>query len=191
MIDLCDEIAYNTADLDDAYSAGLAHPEDAARSVAKFAELWDAAEMQFPGAPEAVKVKEVVRGLINWLVTGLILGTVAAAEQLSGLDDIRRHPLRVAQFSTETAVGTQELKRFLREQVYCSEALLRSRIGSTERIAALFQFLLDHPERLHAAHHTTYAEDSTAEPIHRRVCDYIAGMTDGFFLKTCQQMGIP
>jgi dGTPase len=191
LIDLCDEIAYNTADLDDAYSAGLAHPEDAARAVAKFGELWDAAEMQFPGAPEPVKVKEVVRGLIDWLVTGLILGTVAAAEQLAGLDGIRRHPLRIARFSPETAVGTQELKRFLREKVYCSEALLRSRIGSTERIAGLFQFFLDHPERLPATHHANYAGDSTAEPIHRQVCDYIAGMTDGFFLKTCQQMDIP
>lgn len=65
LIDLCDEIAYNTSDLDDGYSAGLVRPEDAAASVNKFAEFWEAAEMQFPGASEAVKVKEVVRGLVN------------------------------------------------------------------------------------------------------------------------------
>ena len=99
MIDLCDEIAYNTADLDDAYSAGLVPPEEAGRAVAKFGELWDAAEMQFPGAEEQVRVKEVVRGLINWLVTGLIAGTVAAAEGVGGLIEIRRHPVRIAQFS--------------------------------------------------------------------------------------------
>jgi dGTPase len=193
LIDLCDEIAYNTADLDDGYSAGLVLPAEAARAVSKFGELWDAAEMQFPGAPEAVKLKEVVRGLINWLVTGLILGTVAAAEGLAGLpqgltglDAVRRHARRVAQFSAETAAGTEELKRFLRERVYYSDAVLRSRSETAGRIAALFQFFLDHPERLHAAHR----EDSFAEPLHRRVCDYIAGMTDGFFLKTCQQMGV-
>ena len=73
--------------------------------MAKFGELWEAAEMQFPGAPEAVKVKEVVRGLINWLVTGLIVGTVSAAEGLAQPEDVRRHPLRVAQFSAETAAG--------------------------------------------------------------------------------------
>src|SRR5580692_11068858 len=77
LIDLCDEIAYNTADLDDGYSAGLVHPEDAGVAVGRFGDLWEAAEMQFPGAPEQVRVKEVVRGLINWLVSGFIEGTVA------------------------------------------------------------------------------------------------------------------
>ena len=26
------------------------------------------------------------------------------------------------------------------------------------------------------------------EPLHRRVCDYIAGMTDGFLVRTCDQL---
>src|SRR5271169_4363707 len=41
LIDLCDEIAYNTADLDDGYSAGLVHPGDACVGVARFRELWE------------------------------------------------------------------------------------------------------------------------------------------------------
>ncbi len=186
LIDLCDEIAYNTADLDDGYSAGLLSPQQAARDVAKFGELWDAAEMQFPGAPEPVRVNEVVRGLVNWLVSGLIAGTMAAGDGVADLDGVRRHPARIAQFSAEAAVGTQELKQVLRQQVYYSEGLLQSRNESAGRIPALFQFFLDHPERLHAARY----EDSPIEPLHRRVCDYIAGMTDGFFLKTCKQVGV-
>ena len=186
LIDLCDEIAYNTADLDDGYSAGLVLPEDAASSVNKIGEFWEAAEMQFPGATEAVKVKEVVRGLINWLVTGLIRGTVAAAEGLAGVQDVRGHACRIAKFSPETTAGSQELKGFLRERVYSSEALRVSRSESVQRIAGLFEFFLQHPERLPAA----YREDSSAQPLVRQVCDYIAGMTDGFFLRTCRQIGI-
>ncbi len=191
LIDLCDEIAYNTADLDDGYSAGLVHPGDACVGVARFRELWEAAEMQFPGAPEQVRVKEVVRGLINWLVTGFMEGTVAAAHELSGaglngLDPVRRHPSRTARFSEATAAGTQELKNFLRDKVYCSEALVRARTESAGRIPALFEFFMEHPDRMPAAHR----DEPSSDPLHRRVCDYIAGMTDGFFLKTCQQMGI-
>ena len=70
--------------------------------------------------------------------------------------------------------------------MYCSEALVRARTESAGRIPALFEFFLEHPERMPAAHR----EESAADPLHRRVCDYIAGMTDGFFLKTCQQLGI-
>lgn len=186
LIDLCDEIAYNSADLDDGYSAGFVLPSDAAGGSAKFAELWETAETQFPGASEAVRVKEVVRGLINWLVTGLIEGTVGAAQGVRGLDEIRAHPTRIARFSPETAVGSLELKQFLRRQVYCSEALLRLRGKSAGSVAELFQFFLDNPDRLNEL----YPDESGSWPLHRRVCDYIAGMTDGFFLRTCQQLGL-
>ncbi|MEP6961256.1 MAG: dGTP triphosphohydrolase, partial [Acidobacteriota bacterium] len=75
LIDLCDEIAYNTADLDDAYSAGMVDVEAAKREVAKFAELWEDAEYQFPGASDRVRMYEIVRALINVMMGGLMQGT--------------------------------------------------------------------------------------------------------------------
>ena len=50
-------------------------------------------------------MKEVVRGLINWLVSGLIEGTIAAAAGLTGLDTVRENPARIARFSEATAEG--------------------------------------------------------------------------------------
>ena len=50
LIDLADEIAYNTADLDDAVSAGLLRPADVAAETPYYRELYEAAETQFPGA---------------------------------------------------------------------------------------------------------------------------------------------
>ncbi|MBV8843444.1 MAG: dNTP triphosphohydrolase [Bryobacterales bacterium] len=180
LIDLCDEIAYNTADLDDGYSAGLIAVDEACAGVPKFRELWESTDNQFPGASERVRVHEVVRGLMDWLVTGLIEGTIAAAEPLRGLEEIRRLPARVARFSPETAAGTLALKRFLRLKVYCSEAVVQARSESAGHIAWLFDFFLRNPGRMPA----NYREESSGEPLHRQVCDYIAGMTDGFFAKT-------
>ena len=184
LIDLCDEVAYNTADLDDGYNAGLISVEDACNSVAKFRDLWEAAEVQFPGAPERVRLYEVVRGLINWLVSGLIDGTVNAAAEMEGLEDVRRYSSRVARFSPETSAGTAELKAFLRSKVYCSEPVVRARTESTGRISWLFEHFLQNPDLLPQS----YREESSGEPAHRQVCDYIAGMTDGFFLKTLDQL---
>ena len=186
LIDLCDEAAYNTADLDDGYNAGLVPVEDACRSVEEFRRLWEASEMQFPGASERVRMHETVRGLINWLVSGLIEGTAAAAEGLGNFEQVRSHPIRVARFSPEAAAGSQQLKQFLREKVYYAGDLVQSRTESAGRIASLFEFFLAHPERMPA----DYREDSAGQPLFRQVCDYIAGMTDGFFLKTCHQMGV-
>ena len=75
------------------------------QAVAKFRDLWEAAEMHFPGAPESVRMQEVVRSLINWLVTGLIEGTLAATAGLADSSDIRRYPGRVARFSGKPARG--------------------------------------------------------------------------------------
>jgi dGTPase len=180
LIDLCDEIAYNTADLDDGYNAGLIAIEEACASVPEIRELWEAADMQFPGASERVRVHEIVRGLIDWFVTGLMQGTISAAATLRGVDDVRHHGDRIAQFSPETRDGTRQLKRFLREKVYCSGEVVNARNQSAGRIAWLFDFLLKNPERMPA----TYREESAGEPLYRQVCDYIAGMTDGFFART-------
>ena len=51
-------------------------------------------------------------------------------------------------------------------------------------IAELFGFLIAGPE--HMPEH--YLEQSAGLPAHRVVCDYIAGMTDGFFHRTYEQL---
>ena len=54
-----------------------------------------------------------------------------------------------------------------------------------ERLARLFGYLMAHPERLPDFRDPPQPEDSPdqpeAKPLHRAVCDYIAGMTDGYF----------
>jgi dGTPase len=186
LIDACDEIAYDTADLDDGYYAGLVSMEAACRASDMFRELDEAASMQFPGAAERVRMHEVVRGLIDWLVSGLLEGTMTAAQGLADVDAVRAHPQRVVRFSPAAAEGAAQLKRFLRATVYESEQLVQERQRSVDRIACLFDILLRRPDLMPVA----YREDSAGEPLHRQVCDYIAGMTDGFFARTCDQLGI-
>ncbi len=194
LIDPCDEIAYNTADLDDGYLAGLVPVKEACRSVDKFRELHEAVTMQFPGAPERVQMHEIVRGLINWLVSGLMEGTIAAARELENLhsnpgvesyvDRVRAHPQRIARFSEETAAGSAQIKALLSATVYQSQQLADARRESVGRIGALFGLFLASPELLPA----NYLEESAGQPAHRVVCDYIAGMTDRFLLRTFSQL---
>jgi len=186
LIDACDEIAYDTADLDDGYYAGLVTIEGACRASDMFRELDDAANMQFPGAAERVRMHEVVRGLIDWLVSGLVEGTVVAAQSLADVDAVRARAGRVVRFTPATAEGAAQLKRFLRAEVYESEQLVQDRRRSVERIAQLFEVLLAQPDLMPSA----YLEESAGEPLYRQVCDYIAGMTDGFFARTCDQLEI-
>ena len=186
LIDLADEIAYNTADLDDGFAAGLFTGDDIAAAVPRYAELSETIDTQYPGATARERFFEALRLLLDGLVTGLIQGTITAAAEsaAANVEDVRRYPSRLARFTAEAAAASRDLKAFLHARVYDSPALQDDRAHSSGMIAHMFQFYLQHPEELPA----DYAEQCVGEPIHRAVCDYIAGMTDGFFLRTYQRL---
>jgi dGTPase len=177
LIDLADEIAYNTADVDDAYSAGMIDVDELRGSCAEFERLWDVALQQFPGATERVRVLEVVRGLVNLLVSGLLEATVQAARELRDAEEVRRAPGRVVVFSESARQTNAQLKKYLRANVYESERIASARGQSVERIGGMFDYFLSHPDRMPE----NYLEDAASEPLYRVVCDYIAGMTDRYF----------
>jgi dGTPase len=189
LIDPADEVAYNTADLDDAWSAGLIAAPDVAEAVPQYREIHEAVETQFPGASERERFHEALRQLIDLLVSGLIAGTVNAAEAsgAAGFEDVRAHPERLARFTPDAGETSRALKRFLYTRVYASDALGSDRRLSMARIAELFRFFLASPERLPQP----YAQQALDAPPHRVVCDYIAGMTDAFFHRTYELMLCP
>jgi dGTPase len=186
LIDLADEIAYNTADLDDAFSAALFGIDEIRAAVPEFDRRYAEAGGYFPGASCREWFQEVVRGLVDFLVSGLVQGTLAAAEAAGVADvtGVRECPRRLAVFTAATQATDHELKQFLRQAVYFSEPMVEERRRSAGMIAELFDYYLTHPEKLPEY----YAESLAASPVHRVVCDYIAGMTDGFFLRCYQQM---
>jgi len=179
LIDLADEIAYNTADLDDSFAAGLFELDDVAAAVPAYRGILESASAAFPGAPPRVLFQETLRPLIDLLVSGLIEGTWAAAADAGAgsVEDVRRHPGRLACLTPDAAGAGHALKRFLRHRVYFSADLLEERERASAMLGKLFQYFLEHPEELPAPQPPW--EDTA--PLHRRVCDYIAGMTDGYF----------
>ena len=189
LIDLADEIAYNTADLDDAYSARFISVADVVAAVPQYAAVYADVEMQFPGAPERIRFNEALRRLIDLLMTGLIEGTSGAIEAagVQTVEDVRRHPARLVEMLPAAAETGAALKRFLHRSVYFCDLLAEERRRSTVMIAELFQHFLAHPEGLPES----YQDPPCPEPLHRLVCDYIAGMTDGFCRRTYQQIFSP
>ena len=182
LIDFADEIAYNTADLDDAFSASMFSLDDIAHQVPAYAEILAGVDTQFPGASGRIRSQEALRRLIDLLVSGLIEGTHSAAVEagLKDVDQVRAYPRRVARLTPAAAAASAALKEFLRSHVYMSPALLGERNRTSAMLAELFTFFLEHPGRLPAP----YDQQAAGPAPHRVVCDYIAGMTDGFFRRT-------
>lgn len=185
LIDLADEVAYNTADLDDGFSAGMLAAEDVAERVPHYGEILEAVDTQFPGATSRERLYESLRQLIDALVSGLIEGTAseAAKSRAATSEDVRACGRRLASFTPETAETGRQLRQFLRARVYEAPALLEGRHESAALVGELFQFFLDRPERLPAA----YREQAGSEPLNRVVCDYIGGMTDSYCRRIYEQ----
>ncbi|MGB9610412.1 MAG: deoxyguanosinetriphosphate triphosphohydrolase [Bryobacteraceae bacterium] len=185
LIDLADEIAYNTADLDDGWSAGLFTVEQIAEEVPGYRAIIDELRRAFPAAGERELFFESVRRLIDLLATALIEGTAANAEATGAatVDDVRRLP-RLAGMTAEAAELNRGLKRFLFNHLYSIPMLAEERRHVTGQISALFGLFMDHPEEL-PENHRKRLENF---PLHRVVCDYIAGMTDGYFRRTAARL---
>jgi dGTPase len=177
LIDLADEVAYNAADLDDAYEAGLLAPAQVAAAVPAYAELLDTIETQFPGATERERFQESVRQLIDDQVSGFIKGTVDAvnAAGVKDFDAVRHHASRLARLTPDVRETSLRLKRFLLTNVYSSDTLEQDRRESIAKLDRMFEYLLEHPERMSGAEHSA--------PPHRAICNFIAGMTDRYFLR--------
>jgi dGTPase len=186
LIDLADEIAYGTADLDDAFSAGMFDVENIAGEVPGYAGILDSVRERFPQATHRLLFQEALRRLIDWMVTGLVEGTweAARAAGVEEVDDVRRCPRRIACLTPPAAVTGSALKEFLRRHVYFTEALLAERRRAAAMLGELFQFFLKQPDRLPPAYRG--AAEGGALP--RVVCDYIAGMTDGFLRRTYRRV---
>ncbi|HLV00070.1 MAG TPA: deoxyguanosinetriphosphate triphosphohydrolase [Acidobacteriota bacterium] len=178
LIDLADEVAYNTADLDDGYDSGLLSLEEIRASSRLFDSEWKTVSRKYPNASEKLKVNETVRRIIDFLVTGLIHQTRRNLEAsgIDTLEKVRAHPQRLFGFDDETAELNRELKHFLNQKLYNHEELKFARQEAQRQVEELFLYYMQLPSALPQSHAVRIGDLGAA----RVVCDYIAGMTDTY-----------
>jgi dGTPase len=185
LIDLADEIAYDTADLDDGYEAHLLTLEDMRGGIPVFTELFAEAARSWPEVAEKLQFNEALKSLLDRLVGDLIGGTKAQVSEagVSSAEDVRKCPRRLVGFSSAVDVERRQIKDFLHRELYLSKALDPDKQDAERVITELFNFWMAKPENLPSS----YREKAMQEPLARVVCDYIAGMTDNFIFEQYQK----
>lgn len=187
IIDLADEIAYNNHDLDDGIASGLLDYE----GVIKL-EIWELArELYGRPLPESRKssTREVIRTIINLLVTDLINSTVKNINdnKINSYEDIKNSPVKLAGFSSSTGKANSELKKFLKENMYQHFRVVRMSLKSQKVINELFHIYTEHPDTLPSR----YRDEIESHGLIRTVTDFIAGMTDRFALEEYKKLTDP
>jgi dGTPase len=186
LIDVVDEIAYNTADLDDGFEARLLDFDALRAEVPFFADAYAEVEHKYPQGQRKLKINEALKNILDHLATDLIENTQreVAKSGVQTVNDIRRQKTRLARFSSEVAAQSAGLKRFLSAHLYSNPAISEDRDRSVAALDSLFQFFMENPDRMPRF----YSALAKTESRHRVVCDYIAGMTDRYVLRRCRDL---
>jgi dGTPase len=190
LIDWVDEIAYNTADLDDALEANLLDLEMLSHEVPFFGQLYATVDAQHPNARAKLKFNEALRHVLDHLASDLITNTQRLVHEarVESPDDIRRAPARLARFSESARDQNALLKGFLFAHIYNHPLITEDCERSIRCLEELFVFYLHQPGTMPESYEAMVRD----VPRHAVVCDYIAGMTDQFLLRQHQErLGIP
>ncbi len=180
-----DEIAYNNHDIDDGLRARLLTIEQL-RSVPLFRRHHDAVMARYGSITPKQQRHETTRRIINTLVVDLIDHSrqLLAAARIETLDDVRAQPLPLIVFSPAIAAENDELKRFLREYLYCHHQVYRMMAKARRVVRELFGALIEDLKLLPPDFHTEALQLEMQRPGGGAivVADFIAGMTDRYAL---------
>jgi dGTPase len=173
-----DDIAYNNHDIDDGLRAGLFALAEV-REVPMIGRVLATVERDYPGLEESRLIAEMVRRLIGVLVDDLVWqsqGLLKAAAPTS-VEEVRAHGASLVGFSEEMRRAQAELRTFLMERMYRHWKVNRSRSQAKRILRELFEVFMGEPETLPPGWQPNDDDPMRAA---RRICDYIAGMTDDY-----------
>lgn len=180
---VADDIAYNNHDVDDGLQAGLFSLSEL-ETVPLIGPIIGGVRRDWPGLDDRMTGIEAVRRMIGVMIGDVLAETQAhlAADGVETAEDARLARRPMVQFSSATMQELGRLRAFLFEHMYRHERINEMRAEAAEAIAALFAAYMDQPARMPGE----WAERALAGDEARRaraVCDYIAGMTDGYALE--------
>ena len=188
VINVADEIAYNTHDLDDGLRSGIID----ARQLAGL-ELWDEALHALGiagGSLTNMDRNRAVRYLVNLEVSDVIHTTEARLQEVQpdSAEAIRGLPDDLVRFSDALREKNRALKDLLYRCLYRHWRVMRVSEKSRRMLTSLFETYLESPAQLPEE---VQARIGKEDDLERVVCDYMAGMTDRFAREEYRKMFDP
>jgi len=187
LTNIADQVAYNNHDIDDGLRSGLITIEQM-RQVDLFSVQYDKVMWKYPELTGNRCVHETIRRMIGEQVVDLVETSKANLLEADpqSIDDVRNHDKQLISFSKDMITRSQELKKFLRENLYFHHKVYRMTRKAHQVIEALFNVFMEDlrllpPEHLQLAREALLESGEAGQA--RIIADYVAGMTDRYATK--------
>lgn len=165
---IADDIAYNAHDLDDAIRYGVVTINDLKTVTLPAIILKNIGNM-----PTKILAKTIARTQITYMINDVMQQSQKNIKtfNIKTIEDIYNAPEQIITFSSAMKGFEKELKAFLYEKFYRSQAIAAMRSDVETIITSLFNYYKQHISSREAA-------------------DYIAGMTDSFARKKFEKIKV-
>ncbi len=180
VVNIADEIAYNSHDVDDGITSGLLKLEDL-----KNTKIWGEIEKKinkkkFANLSPVMKKYTVTRLLINLQITDLLNNTIETInkENIDSVEKVRNYKKNVVDFSSEMKIMHKDLKNFLYINMYKHYKVIRMEEKSQRIITDLFEIYCKRGSGVESILPPNIRKRLEKDSIKRVIADYIAGMTD-------------
>ena len=177
---IADAIAYNNHDVDDGFRAGLLSLEQL-RGQPLFAAQYDEVHRLYPGLEDRRLIYEIIRRMINTVVTDLIDNSRNNLEQAqpTSIDGVRQAGGPLISLSDDIYGQHAGLKKFLMRHLYSHEKKLEMTHTAQAIVRELFDLYTTDVRNM-PAEFADRAEPEDEAGRARVVADYVAGMTDRY-----------
>jgi dGTPase len=175
---LADEITYYSHDLDDGLDSGLLNEAELNRHVSIWAAAARRVKREFGHLPDESRRYFIIRCLIDDQVEDVVNTTEENIRRarVASADQVRLHSKPLVQYSSERRKLNQQMRKYLYQNLYLSQAVDDVSTRAVRRLEDLFHYYLRQPAEIGGLSRKRMAKVGQ----YRAVCDYIAGMTDRY-----------
>ncbi len=175
---ICDDIAYNSHDIEDGLRAKLFTLDDL-KGLPIISEEIENVKAKNPDVEDLVLINEVRNQFIKYMIVDILTETNSNLRKLNikTVDDVRNADQQIVKFSDDFAKKILIVRKFLFEKMYRNYKVLMMTSKAKRVVAELFDFYLANPAALPPQWSRNL---KNANEVAVSIVDFLAGMTDRY-----------